>query len=37
MPVVMVGAALGVFAYVTGNAVYAKYLLLPHIPARASC
>ena len=26
------GAALGVFAYVTGNAVFAKYLLLPYIP-----
>ena len=32
MPVVMVGSALGVFAYVTGNAVFAPYLLLPHIP-----
>ena len=32
MPVVMVGSALGVFAYVTGSAVYSKYLLLPHIP-----
>jgi phospho-N-acetylmuramoyl-pentapeptide-transferase len=32
MPVVMVGSALGVFAYVSGNAVYARYLLLPHIP-----
>jgi phospho-N-acetylmuramoyl-pentapeptide-transferase len=32
MPVVMVGSALGVFAYVTGNSVYAKYLFLPHIP-----
>ena len=32
MPVVMVGSALGVFAYVTGNAFYAKYLFLPHIP-----
>jgi phospho-N-acetylmuramoyl-pentapeptide-transferase len=32
MPVVMVGLALGLFAYVTGNAVYSKYLLLPHIP-----
>ena len=31
MPVVMVGSALGVFAYVTGSAVYSKYLLLPHI------
>jgi len=32
MPVVMVGSALGIFCYVTGNSVYAKYLLLPHIP-----
>jgi phospho-N-acetylmuramoyl-pentapeptide-transferase len=32
MPVVMVGSALGIFAYVTGNAVFARYLLLPHIP-----
>ena len=32
MPVVMVGAALGVFAYVSGSAVFSKYLLLPHIP-----
>jgi phospho-N-acetylmuramoyl-pentapeptide-transferase len=32
MPVVMVGSALGVFAYVTGNAVYSKYLLIPYIP-----
>lgn len=32
MPVVMVGSALGVFAYVTGNSVFARYLLLPHIP-----
>jgi len=32
MPVVMVGSALGIFAYLTGNAVYAKYLLIPHIP-----
>ncbi|MCU0943682.1 MAG: phospho-N-acetylmuramoyl-pentapeptide-transferase [Hydrogenophaga sp.] len=32
MPVVMVGSALGIFAYVTGNAVFARYLLLPYIP-----
>jgi phospho-N-acetylmuramoyl-pentapeptide-transferase len=32
MPVVLVGSALGLFAYVTGNAIYAKYLLLTHIP-----
>ena len=32
MPVVMVGSALGVFAYVTGSLIYSKYLFLPHIP-----
>jgi phospho-N-acetylmuramoyl-pentapeptide-transferase len=32
MPVVLVGSALGVFAYVTGNAVFSRYLLFPHIP-----
>ncbi len=32
MPVVMVGASLGVFAYVTGSAVYSRYLLFPYIP-----
>jgi phospho-N-acetylmuramoyl-pentapeptide-transferase len=32
MPVVMVGSALGVFAYVTGSAVYSRYLFFPHIP-----
>ena len=32
MPVVMVGSALGVFAYVTGSAVYSMYLFFPHIP-----
>ena len=32
MPVIMVGSALGVFAYVTGSAVYSKYLFFPHIP-----
>ena len=31
MPTVLVGAALGIFAYVAGNAVYSKYLLLPYI------
>ena len=31
MPVVMVGAALGVFAYVNGSKVYSGYLLLPYI------
>ena len=32
MPTVMVGSALGVFAYVVSNAVYARYLIFPHIP-----
>lgn len=32
MPVVMVGSALGVFAYVVGSAVFSKYLFFPHIP-----
>ena len=32
MPVVMVGSALGIFAYVTGHSIYSKYLILPHIP-----
>jgi phospho-N-acetylmuramoyl-pentapeptide-transferase len=32
MPVIMVGSVLGIFAYVTGNAVFARYLLLPFIP-----
>lgn len=32
MPTVMVGAALGLFAYLTGSVTYAKYLLIPYIP-----
>ena len=32
MPVVLVSATLGIFAYVTGNSVYSKYLLFPYIP-----
>lgn len=32
MPTVLVGAALGLFAYLTGSASYAKYLFIPHIP-----
>jgi phospho-N-acetylmuramoyl-pentapeptide-transferase len=32
MPVILVGAALGAFAYVMGNAIYAKYLIFPYIP-----
>jgi len=32
MPTVMVSGALAVFAYVAGNAVFSKYLGIPHIP-----
>ena len=32
MPTVMVGSALGIFAYVIGNAIFSKYLGFPHIP-----
>ncbi len=32
MPTVMIAGALGLFAYVAGNAVYSKYLLFPYIP-----
>jgi phospho-N-acetylmuramoyl-pentapeptide-transferase len=32
MPTVMVGSALGLFAYLTGSATYSRYLLIPHIP-----
>jgi phospho-N-acetylmuramoyl-pentapeptide-transferase len=32
MPVVMVCSALGVFAYVAGNAIFARYLGFPFIP-----
>ncbi len=32
MPVVMVSAALGIFAYVVGSAVYSRYLFFPYIP-----
>ena len=35
MPAVMVGSALGLFAYVTGSSVFAKYLLIPYIPGAA--
>jgi phospho-N-acetylmuramoyl-pentapeptide-transferase len=35
MPTVMVGTALGLFAYLTGSATYAKYLLIPDIPGAA--
>ena len=32
MPAVMVGGALGVFAYATGNSVFSDYLGIPHVP-----
>jgi phospho-N-acetylmuramoyl-pentapeptide-transferase len=32
MPTVMIGAALGIFAYVVGRVDYSKYLLFPYIP-----
>jgi phospho-N-acetylmuramoyl-pentapeptide-transferase len=32
LPTAMVGSALAIFAYVAGNAVFSKYLGLPHIP-----
>lgn len=32
MPTVMVGAALGIFAYVVGRVDYSAYLLFPYIP-----
>lgn len=35
MPTVMVGSALGLIAYLTGSAVYSKYLFIPHIPGAA--
>jgi phospho-N-acetylmuramoyl-pentapeptide-transferase len=32
MPTVMIGSALGIFAYVMGNAVFSRYLGFPYIP-----
>ncbi len=32
MPTVMVGSALGIFAYVVGRVDYSKYLLFPYVP-----
>ncbi len=32
LPAVMVAAALGVFAYLTGNVNFANYLMIPYIP-----
>ncbi len=32
MPTIMVGTALGVFAYLTGHSLYSRYLFIPYIP-----
>jgi len=32
MPTVLIGSALGLFAYVSGNAVFSEYLIIPNIP-----
>jgi phospho-N-acetylmuramoyl-pentapeptide-transferase len=32
MPTVLVGGALGIFAYLTGHIAYAKYLAIPFVP-----
>lgn len=32
LPTVLIGGALGIFAYVTGNANFANYLLIPYVP-----
>lgn len=32
LPTVLVGGALGIFAYLTGNFAYAKYLAIPFVP-----
>ncbi|MEX1058728.1 MAG: phospho-N-acetylmuramoyl-pentapeptide-transferase, partial [Natronospirillum sp.] len=32
VPTVLVGGALGIFAYLSGNAVFANYLQIPHVP-----
>lgn len=37
LPIVLVAAALGVFAYVTGNSNFAHYLILPYIPGVGEC
>lgn len=32
LPIVLVAAALGIFAYLSGNLLHAEYLLIPHLP-----
>lgn len=37
LPTVLVAAAIGVFAYVTGNSNFAHYLIIPYIPGVGEC
>ena len=37
LPTVLVAAALGVFAYVTGNYHFSHYLMIPYIPGVGEC
>lgn len=37
LPTVLVAAAFGVFSYVTGNSMYAHYLMIPYIPGAGEC
>jgi phospho-N-acetylmuramoyl-pentapeptide-transferase len=37
LPTVLVAAAFSVFAYVTGNSMYAHYLMIPYIPGAGEC
>jgi len=37
LPTVLVGGALGIFAYLTGNAGFSKYLAIPYIPGVGEC
>ena len=32
LPIVMVSGALGIFAYIASNAIYAQYLAIPYVP-----
>lgn len=37
LPTVLVGGALGIFAYLTGNSDFSKYLAIPYIPGVGEC
>ncbi|MCD8524776.1 MAG: phospho-N-acetylmuramoyl-pentapeptide-transferase [Gammaproteobacteria bacterium] len=37
LPTVLVAAALGVFAYVTGHSQFAHYLMIPYVPGAGEC